>query len=37
MEPNKGGKEAVAERQEIPNEEAAIHSMKACRKEMMPC
>jgi hypothetical protein len=30
MEPNTGEKEAVVEWQEIPNEEAAIHSLRAC-------
>jgi hypothetical protein len=30
MEPNPGEKEAVVEQQEIPNEEAAIHSLRAC-------
>jgi hypothetical protein len=34
-EPNPGEKEAVVERQEMPNEEAAIHSLRACQKEMM--
>jgi hypothetical protein len=37
MEPNPGEKEAVVERQKIPNEEAAIHSLMACRKETMAC
>jgi hypothetical protein len=30
MEPNPGEKEYVVERQKIPNEEAAIHSLRAC-------
>jgi hypothetical protein len=25
------------ERQEVPNEEAAIHSLRACRRETMDC
>jgi hypothetical protein len=29
MEPNSGEKEAVVERQEISNEEVAIHSLRA--------
>jgi hypothetical protein len=33
MEPNPEEKEAVVERQEIPNEEVAIHSLRACRNE----
>jgi hypothetical protein len=33
MEPNSGEKEAVVERQEIPNEEVAIHSLRTCRSE----
>jgi hypothetical protein len=33
MEPNPEEKEAVVERQEIPNEEAAVHSLRACRRE----
>jgi hypothetical protein len=33
MEPNSGEKEDVVERQEIPNEEVVIHSLRACRKE----
>jgi hypothetical protein len=37
MEPNSGEKEAVVERQKIPNEEAAIQSLRACRKETMAC
>jgi hypothetical protein len=37
MEPNPGEKEAVVERQEIPNEGASIHSLRACRKETMAC
>jgi hypothetical protein len=37
MEPNSGEKETVVKWQEIPNEEAAIHSSRACRKEMMAC
>jgi hypothetical protein len=37
MEPNTGEKEAVMERQEIPNKEATIHSLRACRKKTMTC
>jgi hypothetical protein len=37
MEPNLKEKEAVLEWQEIPNEEAAIHSLRACQIEMMAC
>jgi hypothetical protein len=37
MEPNPGEKEAVVERQEIPNEEAAIHSLKDGRKDRTAC
>jgi hypothetical protein len=33
MQPNQGEKGAVVERQEIPNEEVAIHSPRACRNE----
>jgi hypothetical protein len=33
MEPNSGEKEAVVERQKIPNVEVAIHSLRACRSE----
>jgi hypothetical protein len=33
MEPNSGEKEAVEERQKIPNEEDAVHSLRACRSE----
>jgi hypothetical protein len=37
MEPNQGEKEAVVERQEIPNEEVAIHSLRASRNERTAC
>jgi hypothetical protein len=37
MEPNPGEKEAVVERQEIPSEEADIHSLRACREERTAC
>jgi hypothetical protein len=30
MESNSGEKEAVVEQQKIPNEEVAIHSLRAC-------
>jgi hypothetical protein len=33
MKPNSGEKETVVERQEISNEEVAIHSLRACRSE----
>jgi uncharacterized protein (DUF885 family) len=33
MEPNSGEKEAVVERQKIPNEDVAIHFLGACRSE----
>jgi hypothetical protein len=33
MEPNQGQKEATVEQQEIPNQEFAIHSLRACRNE----
>jgi hypothetical protein len=33
MEPNPGEKEAIAERQENPNEEVALHSLRACREQ----
>jgi hypothetical protein len=33
MEPNSGEREAVMDRQEIPNEEVAVHSQRACRSE----
>jgi hypothetical protein len=33
MEPNPGEKETAVERQEIPNEEVAVHSPRACRSE----
>jgi hypothetical protein len=33
MEPNSGEKEAVVERQKIPNEEATVHSPRACQSE----
>jgi hypothetical protein len=37
MEPNPGGKEAAGERQETPNEEVAICSLRECQKETMAC
>jgi hypothetical protein len=37
IEPNPGEKEAVVERQEIPNSEVAIHSLRACRNERTAC
>jgi hypothetical protein len=37
MKPNPGEKEAVVERQEIPNKEVAIHSLKACQYERTAC
>jgi hypothetical protein len=37
MEPNPGEKEAAVERQETPNEEVAIYSLKECRNETMAC
>jgi hypothetical protein len=37
MEPNPGEKEAVVKWQEIPNEEVAIHSLRACRNERKAC
>jgi hypothetical protein len=33
MEPNSGEKEAVVDRQVNPNEEVAIHSLRACRSK----
>jgi hypothetical protein len=33
MEPNPGEKETVVERQEIPNEEVAVQSLRACRRD----
>jgi hypothetical protein len=33
IEPNIGDKEAIVERQEISNEEVAIHSVRECRSE----
>jgi hypothetical protein len=35
MEPNPGEKKAVVERQTVLNEEEAIYSVRACRKETM--
>jgi hypothetical protein len=32
MQPNPGEKEAVVERQEIPNQKTAVHSMTTCRR-----
>jgi hypothetical protein len=37
MEPNPGEKEAAAERQETPNEEVAIHPLRACQNETVAC
>jgi hypothetical protein len=37
LESNPGEKEAVAEHQENPNEEVAIHSLRACRNERTAC
>jgi hypothetical protein len=37
MEPNPGEKEAAVERQETPNEDVAIYSLRECRKETMAC
>jgi hypothetical protein len=34
---NPGAKESVVELQEIPNEDEAIHLLRACRKEMLAC
>jgi hypothetical protein len=36
MGQNSGEKEAVVERQKIPNEEVAIHSLRACRARQQP-
>jgi hypothetical protein len=36
IEPNSGEKEAVAERQEIPNKEVAVHSLRACQARQQP-
>jgi hypothetical protein len=33
IEPNSGEKETVMDRQEIPNEEVAVHSLRTCRSE----
>jgi hypothetical protein len=37
IEPNPGETEAVVERQEIPNEEIAIHPLRGCRNEGRAC
>jgi hypothetical protein len=37
MDPYPGEKEAVVERQEVPNEEATVHSLSACWKETIAC
>jgi hypothetical protein len=37
MDPYPGEKEAIVERQESPNKEVAIHSLRACRNERMAC
>jgi hypothetical protein len=37
MELNPGEKEAAVERQETPNEEVAIYSLRECRIETMAC
>jgi hypothetical protein len=37
LEQNLGAKGAVVERQKIPNEEDAIHSLRACQIERMVC
>jgi hypothetical protein len=37
MEPNPGEKEVAVGRQEIPNEEVAVHSLNACRNERTAC
>jgi hypothetical protein len=37
MEPTPGEKEAAVERQETPNEDIAIYSLRECRKETMAC
>jgi hypothetical protein len=37
VEPNPGVKEVVVEWQEIPKEEAAFHSLRACQKQRMSC
>jgi hypothetical protein len=37
LDANPGETEAVVQRQEIPNEEAAFHSMRAWRKETVVC
>jgi hypothetical protein len=36
MEPNPGEKEAVTERQENPNEEVSIYSLRAWQNESLP-
>jgi hypothetical protein len=37
IEPTPGEKEAAVERQETPNEDVAIYSLRECRKETMAC
>jgi hypothetical protein len=37
MDLNSGEQAAVVERQEIPNEEVAVHSMRACRSQRTAC
>jgi hypothetical protein len=37
MEPNPAEKEAAVGRQEIPNEEETIHSLRECQKERTAC
>jgi hypothetical protein len=37
IELNPGEKEAAVERQETPNEEIAIYSLRECRKETIAC
>jgi enterochelin esterase-like enzyme len=37
MEPTPGEKETIVQQQEIPNEEVAFHSLRACRNEKTAC
>jgi uncharacterized protein YhfF len=37
MRPNPGEKEVIAEWQENPNEEVALHSLRACQNKRMAC
>jgi hypothetical protein len=37
MEPNPGEKEAIVEQHENPNEDVAIHSLRACRNKKTAC